>query len=106
MTTFAVTSVSSLRCHASTCFRIGSKFLCIRSTLTEMQSMSENDFECFASTGVNALGTMFPNSKSVNIDIPEADFLAGSAVFVQLSPCPVLREHCSSTGEQGLTRYT
>ena len=62
MTTLAVTSVSSLLCHASTCFRMGSKFRCIRSTPTEMQSMSENDFECFASTGVNALGTMFPDS--------------------------------------------
>jgi hypothetical protein len=52
-TTFAVTSVNSLLCQASICFRMGSKFRCIRSTPTEMQSMSENDFECFASTGVN-----------------------------------------------------
>ncbi len=27
---------------------------CIRSTPTEMQSMSESDFECFASTGVKS----------------------------------------------------
>src|SRR6267154_448824 len=53
MTTFAVTSVNSLLCQASTCFRIGSKLRCIRSTPTEMQSISENDFECLASTGVN-----------------------------------------------------
>src|ERR1700678_22329 len=52
MTTLTVTSVNSLRCQVSTCFRIGSKLRCIRSTPTEMQSMSENDFECFASTGV------------------------------------------------------
>jgi hypothetical protein len=52
MTTSAVTSVNSLLCHASTCFRIGSKFRCIRSTPTEMQSMTENDFEYFAHTGV------------------------------------------------------
>jgi hypothetical protein len=26
-----------------------------------MQSMSENDFECLASTGVNTPGAMFPN---------------------------------------------
>ena len=45
----------------STYFRIGSKFRCMRSTPTEMQSMSENDFECFASTGVNTPGTMLPN---------------------------------------------
>jgi hypothetical protein len=37
----------------STCRRIGSKFRCMRSTSTEMQSMSEKDFECFARTGVN-----------------------------------------------------
>ncbi len=45
---------TSLPCQASTCFRMGSKFLCIRSTPTEMQSMRENDVECFASTGVKA----------------------------------------------------
>ena len=41
--------------------QIGSKFRCIRSTPTEMQSMSENDFECFASTDVNTPETMFPS---------------------------------------------
>jgi 5-methylcytosine-specific restriction endonuclease McrA len=46
MTTFAVTSVNSLRCHSSTCFRIGSKFRCIRSTPTEMQSISGSDIVC------------------------------------------------------------
>src|SRR6266478_3291452 len=61
MTTLAVTSVNSLLCHASTCFRMGSKLRCMRSTPTEMQSMSENDFECFARTGVNTPGTMLPN---------------------------------------------
>src|SRR6266852_3500978 len=65
MTTLAVTSVSSLLCHASTCFRIGSKFRCIRSTPTEMQSISENDFECFASTGVNTPETMSPNRRGL-----------------------------------------
>jgi len=54
MTTFAVTSVSSLLCHSSTCFRSGSKFRRIRSTPTAMQSISENDFECLASTGVKS----------------------------------------------------
>jgi hypothetical protein len=61
MTTFAVASASSLRCQDSTCLRTGSKFRCIRSTPTETQSISENDFECFASTGVNTRKTMFPN---------------------------------------------
>ena len=60
MTTFAVTSDRSLFCPASTCFLMGSKFRCIRSTPTEMQSIRENDFECFARTGVNTLGTMSP----------------------------------------------
>src|SRR5260370_4362 len=59
MTTLAVTSVSSLRCQACTCFRMGSKLRCIRSTPTEMESISENDFECLARTGVNAPETMF-----------------------------------------------
>jgi hypothetical protein len=62
MTTLAVTSVNSNFCHDSTCLRIGSKFRCIRSTPTEMQSMSENDFECFANTGVNTPVTMSLNS--------------------------------------------
>jgi hypothetical protein len=58
MTTLAVTSVNSLLCHASTCFRIGSTLRCMRSTPTEMQSMSDNDFECLASTGVNTPAAM------------------------------------------------
>jgi len=61
MTTFAVTSVNSLLGQVSTCFRIGSELRCIRSTPTEMQSISENDFECFANTGVNTPATMLPN---------------------------------------------
>src|SRR5260370_16515835 len=53
-----------LLCHPSTCLRIGSKLRCIRSTPTEMQSIRENDFECFASTGVNTPGTMLPSVSS------------------------------------------
>lgn len=34
---------------------MGSKFRSIRLTATEMQAISENDLECFASTGVNML---------------------------------------------------
>jgi hypothetical protein len=65
ITTLAVTSVSSLLCHASTCFCIGSKFRCIRSTPTEMQSISENDLECFASTGVKSpLNAMFEHTNT------------------------------------------
>jgi hypothetical protein len=40
---------------------------CIRLTPTEMQSMSENDFECFASTVVNALVTMSPERDVVRL---------------------------------------
>src|SRR5580700_4393637 len=65
ITTLAVTSVNSLLCQVSTYFRICSKLRCIRSTPTEMQSMSENDFECFANTGVNTPETMFPSSGSI-----------------------------------------
>ena len=46
---------------ASTCIRMGSKFRCIQSTPTEMQSMGENDFECLASTGVNSPETILPS---------------------------------------------
>src|ERR1700758_1686175 len=73
MTTLAVTSVNSLFCHASTCFGVGSKLRCIRSRPPEMQSMSENDFECLASPGVNKPETMFPNRTPVNLDVPPAD---------------------------------
>jgi hypothetical protein len=52
MTTLAITSPNWLSAMPSG-FHIGSKFHCTRSTPTEMQSISENDFECFASTGVN-----------------------------------------------------
>jgi len=37
--------------------------LIIAATPTEMQSMSENDFECFTSTGIKAPGTMLPKRK-------------------------------------------
>jgi hypothetical protein len=36
--------------------------------------MSENDFECFASTGVNTPVTMFPDSVLRIFDFPETDF--------------------------------
>jgi len=71
-------SVNSHFCQASTCLRIGSKFRCIRSTPTEIQSMSENDFECFASTGVNTPEIMSPDSGSVRFDFLEADFWLAS----------------------------
>src|SRR5258708_28421125 len=80
MAPLAVTSVSSPRCEAFTCFRIGSKLRCMRSTPTEMQSMSENDFECFASTGVNMPKTMFPNSGPANIRFPRSRLVASIAV--------------------------
>src|ERR1019366_3336279 len=70
MTTLAVTSANSLRCHAFTCSRIGSKLRC---TLhgqqpTERQPTSENDFECLASTGVNAT-ELTKVTSSVRIDL-------------------------------------
>src|SRR5260370_24909267 len=74
MTTFAVTSINSLLCQASTCFRIGSKLRCIRSTPTEMQSMSENDFECFASTGVNTPATILRIWAAAKANFLQGDF--------------------------------
>ena len=51
-TTLAATSESSPLYHASTCLCMGSKFRCMRSIPSEMRSISENDFEYLASTGV------------------------------------------------------
>lgn len=64
-----VSSNASLQ--VSTC-RIGSKFLCIRSTPTEMWSISENDFECLARTGVNAAGRMFQTWTTPHQGFPDA----------------------------------
>src|SRR6267143_3563979 len=71
MTTFAVTSVSSLRCHTATCFRMGSKFRCIRSTPTEMQSMSENDFEFRKHRREHAVA-MSPNFGHRQVQLPRS----------------------------------
>lgn len=46
-----------------TCYRMGSKLGRMRSMLTEMQPMSERDFECLANTGVNTPETIFPKSE-------------------------------------------
>ena len=54
MIILAATVVSSALRHVSTCFRIGSKLRCIRSIPTEIESNKENDFECFAKTGVKS----------------------------------------------------
>jgi hypothetical protein len=37
-------------------YSMGSEFRCLRSTATEMQSTSENDFKCFASNGRESTG--------------------------------------------------
>jgi hypothetical protein len=42
------------------------------STPTEMQSIRENDFECFAGTGLNNRNNV--TEFFVNLDFPEADF--------------------------------
>jgi hypothetical protein len=78
MSTSVVTSASLLLCHASTCLRMGSKLRCIRSTPSEMQSISENDFECFAGTGVHAPRTMFPDSSPMSVFQKPASVEPGS----------------------------
>jgi hypothetical protein len=60
--------VSSLLYSVSTCLRIGSKFLCIRSTPTETQSINENDFECLARTGVNTSVTAITRDDRPSLD--------------------------------------
>jgi hypothetical protein len=58
---FGASSLPSTR----PCFYLlphGSKLHCIQSTPSAMQSISENDFECFASTAVNTIATTFSDS--------------------------------------------
>jgi hypothetical protein len=76
--------------QAGTCLRIGSKFRCIRSTPTDRQLMSENDFECFASTGVNTPGTMFPDSGPVDIRFSRNRLPASLALRAPPSGLPVI----------------
>jgi hypothetical protein len=54
MTILAVTVGDFASLPGFDLFCIGLMFLCIRPTPSEMESMSENDFECFASTGVKS----------------------------------------------------
>jgi hypothetical protein len=62
--------------HASTCFRIGSKFRCIRSIPTERMSTRLTCFVCLASTGENAPGTMFPILESGHyVTLPQSKVL-------------------------------
>jgi hypothetical protein len=70
MTTFAVTSVSPL--PGFHLLPHGLEIPLNPSTPTETQSISENDFECLASTGVNTLGTMFPDSGRDSENLPPA----------------------------------
>src|SRR6266566_1116758 len=62
MTSFAVSSGKRVPFHAFTCFFIGSKFRCMRSTPTERMSTRLRCLVCLASTGVNAPGTMLPSA--------------------------------------------
>jgi hypothetical protein len=64
--------------------RIASKLRCIRSKPTEMQSMSEDDFECLASTSVNAPERMFPNSAAI-VDLTESQKDSAKAEWGKLS---------------------
>src|SRR5216683_2177682 len=53
MTSFAIPSGRPVTFQASTCFRIGSKFRCMRSTPTDRMSTRLRCLVCLASTGVN-----------------------------------------------------
>jgi hypothetical protein len=84
----ALTSVSSLFCQASTCFRIGSKLRCMRSTpARDATNERERSRGLVKKTGVNTPGTMFSYSGFVNISVPEANFLASLALRAQLPAC-------------------
>jgi len=53
--------------------------------------MSENDFECFASTGVNAPGTMSPNLVRGEGQFPPSRLLDRFALRHPTSGLPVIR---------------
>jgi hypothetical protein len=59
-----------------------SKFCCIRSMPTAMQSISENDFECFARTEVKTPVRCFKIRPQQVLDFPEADSLPLGFVMV------------------------
>src|SRR5712691_6187319 len=70
MTSFAVLSGRRVPFHASTCFLIGSKFRCMRSTPTERISTRLRCFVCLASTGVKSpLNAVFEHSAHCNFII-------------------------------------
>jgi hypothetical protein len=48
---------------------------------SEMESMSENDFECFASTGENTPGTMLPSVSSA-LPLHVTLFIPGAAAMI------------------------
>src|SRR5216684_552884 len=99
MTSFAVSSGKRLPFHSSTCFLIGSKFRCMRSTPTERMSTRLRCFVCLASTGVNAPGTMLPSwNKSAGPSKRAATArladCASAGVAGRGLPCLQLRSEC------------
>jgi len=59
-----------------------------------MQSMSENDFECFASTGVNTLGQCLRIEGAVRFNFLQADFpvpMGTTCDSGSLPDCPTTR---------------
>ena len=59
----AIVGELALTTLPSTCVRIGSKLRCILPSPMSMASARTKCFECLASTGAYALGTMFPNPR-------------------------------------------
>ena len=59
----AIVGELALTTLPSTCFRIRSKLGCILPSQMSMASARTKCFECLASTGAYALGTMFPNPR-------------------------------------------
>ena len=70
LSTSAVTTVNSLLSHVLPFFGIGPKLRCIRSTPIASESMSENDFECFANMVVNSLRTPYSSARISDIYKP------------------------------------
>src|SRR5216684_1034838 len=88
MTTLAVTSANSLLCQPSTCFRIGSKFRCIRSTPIENAVDERERLRVFREhRGKVAWDNVFQIRVPWILDFPDIDFQRARLSVLQLQGC-------------------
>jgi hypothetical protein len=104
LSTSAVTSAKSLLCHAPLASFLlhRPKVRCIRSTSVASESMSENDFEGFANTGVNPLQTLCSSTRIRDIHKPSGACCCPARCASRLGevglPCNDCSRHRPSCG--------